>query len=337
MAREPSRPIDLAWSPPQYTVDAEGRVVGLTNDREPNNWGRWGPLDQKGTTNYIDSSNVVEAAHLIETGEVISCALPIDDRSPVHASRTPIVHLFSYSGTDIVAGAEVARRFPGYQGTDDYLLMPVQSTTQWDGLSHVGYEDALYNGFWIGNVEGRLGAKRCGIHLLHDTLVGRGVLLDLVGYLGVERLEPGFGIDPDLLEECREAQDVELRRGDIVLIRTGHLPWYYTLRDTRQFWRGGAPGLTLAAATWCHKNRLSAIAMDTAGIEVEPFDPAGDTIYPVHIALIRDLGMPLGELWWLEELAKACARIERYEFFLSAPPLRISNASGSMLNPVAVL
>lgn len=46
--------------------------------------------------------------------------------------------------------------------------------------------------------------------------------------------------------------------------------------------------------------------------------------------------MILGELWWLEELAQACAADGDYAFFLSAPPLNVMNASGSPLNPIAI-
>lgn len=326
----------LAWSPPTYEVDDEGKVVGATNHRQPNNWGRWGEHDQRGTVNFLTPDLVAAAARLIQTGQVISCAIPLDQGGPIHPTRVPVVHLYSYSGTDMVGGAELTRAYPGFQGTDDYLFMPVQGTTQWDGLSHFGHEDTIYNGFWMGNVEGHMGAKRCSIHLLSDSLVGRGVLLDLPRHLGVERLEGGRAIASAELDACAVAQGVELRRGDIVLIRTGHVPWYYELRRKHEFWRGGAPGLAMDAATWAHEREMAAIAMDNIAIEVEPF-ASDEQVYPLHSRLIRDLGLTLGEVWWLEDLADACEAAGRYEFFLSAPPLNITNASGSMLNPVAIL
>jgi kynurenine formamidase len=316
-------------------VDDDGKVVGYQNLHEPNNWGRWGPLDERGTANLIGPGDVVDAARLIVSGEVISCALPLGAGGPVHPSRTPILHLFSYSGTDMVSGSTMGRRFPGYQGSDDYLLMPVQGSTQWDGLAHIGFEDCIYNGFWLGTVEAQAGAKRCGIQHLSTALVGRAVLLDLPRYLGVDRLEPGRPIEPTELDACAEQQAVEIRTGDIVLIRTAHLPWFYELRDKHLFWSSGAPGLSMSCAEWAAERDIAALAMDNIGVEVEPF-PEGEQVYPLHVRLVRDLGLTLGEMWWLEDLAAACAADGRYEFFLSAPPLKLSNGVGSMLNPVAI-
>ena len=71
-------------------------------------------------------------------------------------------------------------------------------------------------------------------------------------------------------------------------------------------------------------------------IEVEPFEEPYEHVYPLHARLIRDLGLTLGEVWWLEELADACAADGKYEFFISAPPLNVTNASGSPLNPIVV-
>ena len=69
------------------------------------------------------------------------------------------MHFFRFSGTDMLGGSEMARRFPMYQGTDDYLFMAIQGSTQWDALAHVAHEDCIYNGFWLGNVEGYAGKK----------------------------------------------------------------------------------------------------------------------------------------------------------------------------------
>lgn len=215
--------------------------------------------------------------------------------------------------------------------------MPLQGSTQWDGLAHFGSGDLLYNGFWIGNVETYGGARRCSIHQLKDRLVGRGVLLDLPRHQGVGRLRPGHGITPEQLDACAQAQGVEIRTGDILLVRTGHVPWFYALEDKSEFWAAGAPGVAMSTVEWFHERGIAALAMDNVAVEVEPFeDPSGPS-YPVHDRLIRDLGLTLGEIWWLEELAEACAEEGRWEFLLSAAPLNVTNASGSPLNPIAVL
>lgn len=104
--------------------------------------------------------------------------------------------------------------------------MPLQGSTQWDGLGHIYHDDAMYNGYWMGNVEGFGGAAVCSIARQKDSLTSRGVLLDLVRFKGVDRLEPGVPITTADLDECAAEQGVEVTTGDILLLRTGHVPWF---------------------------------------------------------------------------------------------------------------
>jgi kynurenine formamidase len=327
----------LAWTPPDYTVDDNGKRVGYVNTSEPNNWGRWGPDDQRGTANFITPDKVTAAAGLIRTGQTISCAVPLAAGGPVHPSRPGVVHLFGYTGADFTVGSQMQLIAPRVQGADDYIFMPLQGSTQWDGLAHITADDVMYNGFWIGNTESAGGAGRNSIHQLKDGLTGRGVLLDLVRHRGVDRLEPGVAITPDDLDACAAAQGTTIGTGDILLLRTGHVPWFYSLADKSEFWTAGAPGLGRDCVSWIHEKEIAAIALDNIATEVEPAEEPNDRYFPLHIRLIRDLGLTLGEVWWLEDLAQACAAQERWEFFLAAPPLNLANAVGSPLNPTAVL
>ena len=279
---------------------------------------------------------VVEAAKLIKTGATYSLALPIQKGGPVHPGRSDIVHLYAYSGADFIAGSALNDRLPRFQGSDDYIFMPLQGSTQWDALAHCGFDDALYNGFWLGNVEAYSGARRGSIHQLRSAMIGRGVLLDLTRHQSVERLRPGHAISADELDACAAAQGVSIAAGDMVLVRTGHVAWYYRLEDKRDFWKDGAPGFGKTTVEWAYRKEIAAVAVDNVGVEVEPFEEPYDVVYPLHVRFIRDLGLILGELFWLEELAEACAADGVYEFFLTAPPLNVVNASGSPLNPIAI-
>jgi kynurenine formamidase len=325
------------WTPPTYRVDAAGRVVGATAGRTPNNWGRWGDLDEVGTVNFITPERVRAATSLALAGEVVSCAIPIEEDMPVHPSRPSVVHTHAITGTDVVAGLVNDRANGGFFGSDDYLSFPLQSATHWDGLAHVFTADTLYNGFWVGNVGAAGGARRCGIHLLAGSLTGRGVLLDLPRFQAVQRLLPGQAIHAEDLAACAAAQQVELRSGDILLIRTGELPWFYSLPDKTAYWTGEHPGLSVTTVGWIHDHEFAAIAVDNRTFEVTPFETPYDVTYPLHSRLIRDLGLTIGELWWLEDLAAACDRLGRWEFLLSAPPLRVANASGAPTTPLAFL
>ncbi|HEY6762959.1 MAG TPA: cyclase family protein [Baekduia sp.] len=325
-----------SWTAPEYEVDADGKVVGYVNERQPNNWGRWGPLDERGTANFITPEIVRAAAGLIREGRVISCAVPLDDQGPLHPTRKGVSHWHSVSGADLIVGSPLNAAMPGLQATDDYITMPLQGSTQWDGLAHIAREDTLYNGFWLGNVEQVAGARRCSIHQLSRTLCGRGVLLDMARHHGVDRLQPGHAITSAELDACAEAQGVEVRTGDLLVLRTGHVPWWYELTDKMEFFASGAPGISMETVEWIHGKEIAAIAVDNVAVEVEPHEEPFEHVMPVHSRLIRDLGLTLGEVWHLEELADACAADGRYEFFLAAQPLNVTNASGTPINPVAI-
>lgn len=329
----------LSWSPPDYEVDENGKIKGLVNDRQPNNWGRWGEFDERGTTNLLTPEVVQQAAGLVQEGTIISMAIPLDSTGPVHPSRPAIQHWYGYTGTDMVSGSKVHEAYPGFQGTDDYLSMPLQGSTQWDGLAHLGHADALYNGYWIGNVEQFAGAQKCSIHHQKESLCGRGVLLDIPRLKGLERIEGGYAITPEDLDAAIEKQGVEVRQGDILIVRTGHVAWWYDIPagEKQTFFAGGSPGLSIKCVDWIAEKDIAAVAMDNVAIEVEPFEDPNAIPYPMHISLIRDLGLSLGEIWLLEEIAKACEERKRYEFFVAAQPLNITNASGSPLNPIAIL
>ena len=173
---------------------------------------------------------------------------------------------------------------------------------------------------------------------MNESLCGRGVFLDMARHKEVQRLEQGYGITPEELDEVAEAEGVEVREGDILILRTGHVPWFYKLEgaDKLKFFEDGAPGISLECVDWIYEKSIAAIAVDNVAVEVEPFEDTTEGLFPVHKRLIRDLGLSLGEIWHLEQLSEDCANDRRYEFFVAAQPLNITNASGSPLNPIAI-
>lgn len=316
-------------------IDDHGRAVEPVNNRQPNNWGRWGPADERGTINFISPDRIAAAAALVRTGRAVSCAIPIEEVMPVHPSRPGVVHTFMYAGADFTAVGALDE-FNGFQGSDDLIAMPLQSGTHWDGLAHVGFDDLMYNGFWIGNVAAYSGARRCSVHLLKDRVAGRGVLLDVARHAGVDHLPPGYEISAAELDECAASQGVRVGTGDILLVRTGEMSYFYGLADKAAFWSAGSPGLAADTVDWLYRREVAALAVDNVAVEVVPSRPYLGS-YPLHARLIRDLGLTIGELWWLEDLAVACAQEGRWEFFLVAAPLTVTNSTGGPLNPIAFL
>ena len=307
----------------------------MFNEDRLHNWGRWGPDDEIGTANFITPDAIVAAARLVRRGVVISCAIPLDARGPTYPTRLPPQHLMKRSGADYAAGHPTFGTVPagGMKFADDYLFAALQCSTQWDALSHAWYGSELYNGV-PERVVRNTGAARLGIEKMYRHFVGRGVLLDLARAINNgDRLAQGHPITPAELDAGVAFARTDVRRGDILLIRTGHVPWYYTLADKSTFWNG-APGLGASTVEWLHRHEVAAVAMDTAAVEVQPAEH-GEGL-PLHGALLRDLGLTLGELFELDALAADCANDGVYEFLFVGQPLRIPGAVGSPLNPLAI-
>jgi kynurenine formamidase len=216
---------------------------------------------------------------------------------------------------------------------DDLIIMPLQAATQWDALSHVYYEDKLYNGFPATSVTS-LGAFYCGIDKVDvKGITSRGVLLDIVRLRGVETYcdDVAAPITPAELDEAARTQGVTLTPGDIVLVRTG---WWARFLQTGDGAEPGA-GLDWTCASWLHDHQVAAVAADNLMVE-NPLSGVDGTILPMHMLCLRDMGLMFGEYWDLTALAQDCAADGSYEFQLVAPPLRVTGGVGSPLNPIAI-
>jgi kynurenine formamidase len=304
---------------------------------EHRNWGRWGDDDQRGAANYITPERVVASAQLIQRGKVFALGIGIDGKGPIHPTRTPPTLTTSVSGADYAVGAIGA----DFKFADDYLFMPLQGATQWDGLSHAWYGDTLYNGVPESAVAsaGAGGATRLGIENVKDSMVGRGVLVDILRYKGGS-LPRGYAITRDDIEKALLKQGSEVRPGDIVLFHTGYLAGYYELNDPvkqLQYLLGAAPGLGPTIVPWLYESQVAGAAADNVAFEAITSDSAETpTDAGLHGAMLKDMGVYIGEIWWLNDLAADCAEDGRYEFFLAAQPLNIPGGVGSPLNPIAI-
>jgi kynurenine formamidase len=299
------------------------------------NWGRWGAEDQRGTLNFITPDVLRYAATMIRAGRIVSCALPFDSNGPQSGGfggRTNPVHSMLQDGGDIALGAQDHLAVLRY--TDDSVSMPLQCATQWDALAHIFYRGQMYNGHGLEHVTST-GATVNGIEKIADGVVGRGILLDIPRHRGVDWLEVGDVIDDAELAACADAQGVEVRSGDIVLVRTGQIAQVRALGSWGQYDGGPAPGLGHRAAHWLAANEIAAMATDTWGTEALPNDTPG-VFQPLHLIMLVNAGLTIGEIFDLEALSVACAEEGRYEFFFSAPPLPITGAVGSPINPLAI-
>ncbi len=304
--------------------------------RQLSNWGRWGKDDQRGTANFITRQVVADAAREAREGKVFSLAIPFDHGGPVHPARTPYLHFFAMVNAPGDAWG-IGPKTP-VVWNEDIVTMPLQIATQWDGLAHLGYDGMFYNGVPIDQLTAHRGAARNAISALSETLITRGVLLDLVKYKGADaqgHLAPRYAISCADLDGCLAAQKVTPRSGDALLVRTGWVPqWFKRPEQRDSFWRA-CPGLSYRTVEWIYDHEISCVAVDNVTAEVVPSE-LRDEATPFHRIAIRDLGLTIGEIFNFEALAADCRLDGRYTCFFVAPPLPFAGGVGSPINPVAM-
>jgi len=279
------------------------------------NWGRWGAEDERGALNLITPEHIRRAAGLVKTGQVYSLAVPLTAEGPQWPPRHKTWQVTTYHND-----------WEPHGGADDIIMMHSHSGTHLDALSHLWYENQLYNGYDAGKNISSEGARRNSIDRV-QSIVGRGVLLDVARWKGVPHLNLGEPIGAADLDQCAEAQNVRVGAGDLVLVRTS---WMQMFHRDRELFNRGAPGLDETTLPWVKQHDIVLIGADNHGVEVMDKIPPDDV--PLHRVAIRDLGIYLLEDLNLEALA--ADRV--YEFLLVVAPLPLTGAVGSPVNPIAL-
>jgi len=303
---------------------------------EFSNWGRWGADDLRGTLNFIDAEKIRQAAGCVRQGKAFSLQYPLDSTGPQTGAfgRVNPIHQMVATGPDHLAKKQAYSACKFEWGfADDSLFLFLQGGSQWDSMAHIFRDGKMYNGFGADRVTSR-GAEVGGVENF-PTMVTRGVLIDVPRSLGLDHLEPGFAILPEHLDGALAKQGVQIERGDIAIIRTGDMGARKTLPGWGGYSAGDAPGLSLLTAPWLYEKEIAAVATDTWGVEVRPNEIA-DSFQPLHLVMIPSMGLCVGEIWQLDELADDCAADGQYDFMFVGPPLLIPGAVGSPVNPQAI-
>jgi len=298
-------------------------------------WGLWGEDDEVGAINLLTQDRVKDGIACARQGKVFPLNWELEMPNPSFYGRGPLVHTVTGGG----------------DGHDDHLdsFYPQQSS-QWDALCHVGHSDyGYYNGRSPSDFTGKPGAKNGVEHWARRGIVGRGILLDAARHFEAagKPLAPNetHELSPAELLEIAQAQGVEIRQGDIVLLRTGWMAWYESRsqheRDEiaelasgqKNFHVPGfASGQEMARFFW--DTHIAAAATDSSTFEAWPhaFTP-GEYL---HMDVLALLGIPIGELWFLDALAADCASDGIYEFLLTSAPLNVVGGVGSPPNALAI-
>lgn len=174
-----------------------------------------------------------------------------------------------------------------------------------------------------------------GIEHVRNKMVGRGVLLDVARWNGVDCLDGGSPITNEDLDDCAKAQGVETRKDDFVIVRTGPQERCLAACGWTGYASGDAPGLAFETAFWIKDNDIATICSDSWGCEVRP-NETDEANQPWHWVVTPAIGISMGEASDLEGLGEDCAGDGVYEFFISAPPLHIRGAAGSPINSQAI-
>jgi kynurenine formamidase len=324
-----------------------GKAAGLSKKDElrmgqllagsPSNWGRWGPNDQVGSLNFLTQSQVLRGVRAVKQGKVFTCGEQIGSavgdpiwpgRQP--ASRTNVRDKSYYDDGRVKA-------FPGgVEYADDQITMFLQGSTQFDALGHVWYDDKVWNGYSASETIGGM-AKASVLPIAERGIVGRGVLLDMAAYKGKFALDKGDLLGLDDLLNCAKKQGVTIEKHDILCLRIGFLQ--LRLKQTQeQFYKDfNEPGLTYSPelVDWFHKMEIPAFCTDTISNECE-LDPAVGVQIPLHCSLMRNLGIAFNEICNFEELAPDCQKDGQWDFLYVAAPLKVTDATGSPVNVVAI-
>jgi len=212
-------------------------------------------------------------------------------------------------------------------GASGVLTMMEHTGTHIDALSHQACDLMLYGGVPVDGVETPAGFTRLGVETV-PPLLGRGVLLDVAGWKGQSPLPPAYGVTADDLNACAAAQNVEVRAGDVLLVRTG----YGTLwHDAEAYLR--AAGVARSGTLWAAERGVVAVGADNMTWDApDERDPeTGGTLF-AHVYLLPQKGIYILENLLLEELA----RDRRYDFAFVGIPLKFNGATGSPLRPLAL-
>jgi kynurenine formamidase len=318
-------------------TDATVPALGEVLEDSPSNWGKWGPDDEVGALNYLGAEQVLAAAQLIRSGKVFTLQRLIGDPKgdPVWPGRTPAERTQILDEGDWDEGGK-GPAFPGgLHYADDKINAFLQGSTQYDGLGHVWYDGQIWNGYDARTTIG--GLDKASVEpIAQRGVVGRAVLLDMARFRGKPSLDKGETFTHEDLLACARAQGVEIRKRDILLIRTNFLQLFFDQGEA--FYEGFIePGLVYSPALvqWFADMEIPNLTTDTIANEVT-FDPDTGVALVLHNALMRNLGVTLSEIADLEKLAEDCAQDGQYELFYAAAPLKVAKGSGAPVNPIVI-
>jgi hypothetical protein len=307
--------------PDQEAANADDSV--LTDDEVVGfhvslaNHGRWGAEDKAGTLNHITPEGRLAAFGLVRTAKQVSCARPVGLVRGALPQRS-VLHLMTKSGGD--------NPDQGHGGCSDWFGIGIHGTeyTHLDAHAHILWDGEMYNHRPKSLIRADTGVLDGGVEPAFHGIVSRGVLWDGPAANGGQPLCPGHAIQPGDLDRWFAGVSIEPRAGDVLFVRTG---------NSRTDDKEGFAGLSAACMPWLQDHSIAVLATDAIS-DVVPSEfsmPA-----PVHSVGIAAMGLWIIDNAALEELSAQCEEESRYEFLTVISPIPLRNATGSLVNPIAI-
>lgn len=213
-------------------------------------------------------------------------------------------------------------------GAAGTMTLMEHSGTHIDALCHQACGMKLHGDIAVESVETAAGFTRLGVETV-SPLLCRGVLLDVAGWKGMLPLPRKYSISGDELKACAAAQNVEVRGGDVLLVRTG----FGSLWNDEEAYLQAA-GVAKSGTLWAAERGVVAVGADNMSWDVpDERDPESGATLFAHFYLLPQKGVYIIENVNLEELA----RDRRYEFAFVGIPLKFNGATGSPLRPLALV
>jgi kynurenine formamidase len=294
------------------------------------------PREEMGPIRDLPAAQRVRAAALVKRGEVYDLAAVRFPGMPLFPGH-PSLTVLGYRTPAGIRNVGDQPWGPGNEVGLGYMSEVISGTAHTgahiDALAHItiGDDDRWYGGFNAREHLGDFGPLKADATTI-PPIFTRGVLLDVAGHRGVRCLPRGEPISASELREVARAQGVAVERWDVVLVRTGYGALW---PDAGLMAEHRGPGPDLSAAEWLTEVGVVATGSDTETYEVQPAPEHGHprNPQPVHAHLLIEHGVYIMESLDLESVAQA----KVYEFLFVGLPTKIKGATGSMLDPVAVV
>jgi len=310
------------------SIPSEDEVLGYA--RTLSNWGRWGPDDELGTLNFISAETRRAALALATRGRSISLGWTIDPLPYGPDVKIPPQRFMIRSGQGLLEG-EAPPKQVSLQEWIGYIFHG-RRVTHLDAHSHLQVDGRMYNDRPGSLVTSEGGASKSAITVAKDGIVARGLLIDAPRHRGRPALERGEIVHRDEVAAILEAGGAMPRAGDALLLRTGY--GHDRIEDGPK-WDGKQAGWGANCLPYFREHDIAVIGSDTTN-EAHPSGYQGFR-GPIHGIGIAAMGLWLIDNCNLEDLADACAALGTIEFALVLAPIPFAGATGSAINPLALL